>query len=97
MNVILQKIYKKCLADEEAKQHRALTTVLTIMRLSVLALFIVLPAAAYAAVCPQQHSTNSEDKCAERGEYCSGDIPCCGRLVCNWNGYGSVCLILDLL
>ncbi|KAF8468727.1 hypothetical protein DFH94DRAFT_685539 [Russula ochroleuca] len=38
--------YKKCHADEVGKQYRALTTVPTIMRLSVLALFIALPAAA---------------------------------------------------
>jgi hypothetical protein len=91
------KIYKKCSRDGEAKQHRALTAVLTIMRLSFLALFIALPAAAYAAVCPQQHPTIFEDECAERGDFCSYDIPCCGRLVCEWNGYGSVCLMLHLL
>ena len=63
------------------------------MRLSVLALFITLPAAAYAAVCSQPEALNVEGKCAERGAYCSSDIPCCGRLQCNWNGYGSVCIL----
>jgi hypothetical protein len=47
------KIYEKCSADEEAKQHRALTTVPTNMRL---ALFIALPAAAS----PRHLSTDSE-------------------------------------
>jgi hypothetical protein len=70
---------------------------LTTMRLSVLALFIALPAAAYAAVCPQQHPTIFEKECAERGDFCGSDIPCCGRLVCQWNGYGSVCRMLHLL
>src|ERR1019366_8762711 len=87
------KINKKCSADEEAKQHRALTTVSTIMRLTVLALFIALPAAAYAAVCPQQHSIDSEVACAERGDWCNDEVPCCGRLECIWNGFGGVCLL----
>jgi hypothetical protein len=41
-------------ADDVAKQHRVLTTVLTVVRLSVLALFIAYLAAAYAAVYPRQ-------------------------------------------
>ena len=95
-NVILGT-YKKCSADEEANQRRALTTVPTIMRLSLLAFFIALPAAAYAAACSQQNSINVETDCAERGDYCNDDIPCCGRLQCNWNGYGSVCITVHLL
>ena len=64
------------------------------MRLSVLALLIALPAAAYAAVCPQQHSM---DDCGERNDYCSDEIPCCGRLECRWNGFTNVRLMSHLL
>jgi hypothetical protein len=61
------------------------------MRFSVLTLLIVLPAAAYAAVCPQQLSMHSE--CGERGDFCDDEFPCCGRLICTWNGYSRVCAI----
>jgi hypothetical protein len=61
------------------------------MRFSVLTLLIVLPAAAYAAVCPQQLSIQPE--CGERADYCDEEFPCCGRLKCTWNGYGQVCAI----
>ena len=64
------------------------------MRLSVLALFIALPAAAYAAaVCPQ-HQQGSMDHfkvdCAERGQWCDDSITCCGRLQCLSNGFSRV-------
>jgi len=62
------------------------------MRLSVLAFVIALPAAAYAAVCTQQFTIDSGPQCAERGEWCNAEIPCCGRLECRWNGFSSVCL-----
>jgi hypothetical protein len=61
------------------------------MRFSVLTLLIVLPAAAYAAVCPQQLSIQSV--CGERGDLCDHRSPCCGRLRCNWNGFSYVCAI----
>jgi hypothetical protein len=97
--------YKKGSVDEESKQHRALTTVPTIMRLSVLALFIALPAAAYAAVCPQQHSMDFEDTCYQGGKMCFRDKPCCEPFQCHLNEappgfpfpkYG-VCLMAHLL
>ena len=63
---------------EEEKQHRALAIVPTIMRLSVLALFIALPAAAYAAVCTQQRPLDSEGDCIPNEDTCSPDgPPCC--------------------
>jgi hypothetical protein len=64
------------------------------MRLSALALLIALPAAAYAAACTKQLSIDSEGPlaCAERGEWCSSQIACCGRLECQWNGFSMVCL-----
>jgi hypothetical protein len=61
------------------------------MRFSVLTLLIVLPAAAYAAVCPQQLSTGSGMSCGERGDWCNDQMPCCGRLECMWNGFANVC------
>ena len=58
------------------------TTVLTIMRLTVFALFIALPAAAYAAVCPlQQLSMGHTDNCAKRGEDCHTNVCCSGICV----------------
>jgi hypothetical protein len=60
------------------------------MRLSVLALFIALPAAAYAAVCPQQGTDLKVQACGERGDWCNERIICCGRLECRWNGFASV-------
>ena len=70
------------------------------MRLSVLALFIALPAAAYAAVCPegpQQGSVDFHAACSERGQWCNSEIPCCGRLECVWNGFSRVCLTFALI
>ena len=62
------RTYKKCSTDE---QHSALTTVPTIMRLSILALFIALPAATYAAV------TTRDLVCSQFGEPCFDLTPCC--------------------
>ncbi|KAH9971693.1 hypothetical protein BGW80DRAFT_1319257 [Lactifluus volemus] len=45
------------------------------MRFSVFTLLIVLPAAAYAAVCPQQFSI--QPGCGERGDFCDNEFPCC--------------------
>ncbi len=56
------------------------------MRFSTLALLIALPAAAYAAVCPQQFSVEPEYDCAEKGESCYGRT-CCGDLQCVWVGW----------
>jgi hypothetical protein len=70
------------------------------MRLSILALFIALPAAAYAAVCPQGPQQGSNDvhaECAERGQWCNSEITCCGRLQCVWNGFASVYLTFTLI
>ncbi|KAI0249084.1 hypothetical protein BJV78DRAFT_1230243 [Lactifluus subvellereus] len=61
------------------------------MRFFVLTLLISLPAVAYAAVCPQQLSIDSEVACAERGHWCNDEIPCCGRLQCAFNGFSRVC------
>jgi hypothetical protein len=89
------KIYKKCSADKEAKQHRALTTVPTIMRLSILALFIALPAEAS----PRQPSTDSE-QCVAPGGPCV-NLPfispsnCCEGKTRDW--FIGVCLIAQLL
>jgi hypothetical protein len=63
----------------------------TIMRLTVLALFIALPAAAYGAVCPQQSSLEFE--CAPLGESCA-DVGCCNQLRCTYIPlFGMVCLV----
>ena len=75
---------------KETKQHRALTTVPTIMRLSIIAFFIALPAAAYAAAAP----------CAPLGGSCD-NTPCCYSNSCaavmlNGAEYG-VSLTADLL
>ncbi|KAF8460786.1 hypothetical protein DFH94DRAFT_775676 [Russula ochroleuca] len=67
------------------------------MHLSALTLFIALPAAAYAAVFPQGLQQRSMDFCAERGQWCNADIPCCGRLECMWNGFSRVCLAFALI
>ena len=50
------------------------------MRLSVLALFIALPTAAYAAVYPRQDmeaSTTDQQICGASGYYCSSYLACC--------------------
>jgi hypothetical protein len=51
------------------------------MRLSVLALFIALPAAAYAAVSPVQRSPDSDPGCARPFGLCINAV-CCGDLQC---------------
>ena len=66
--------YKKCQAGDTAEQHRALTTVSTIMRLSVLALFIALPAAAYAAVLSRE-----KHECTTGGNFCHSHLDCCSK------------------
>ena len=64
------------------------------MRLSVLTLFIALPAAAYAAVHPRQSNT-----CLSDGEYCKYDWECCRS--CRNIGAGlfatGVCLMVHFL
>ena len=64
------------------------------MRLSVLALFIALPAAAYAAV-PQQRSTDSEDPTSHRR--CRKDSDCPAGFFCESVEVAGVCLIAHLL
>ncbi len=61
------------------------------MRFSTLTLLIALPAAAYAAVCPQQFSVGHMDECAKTGDYCDSSLPCCGAGLCLWNGHSGVC------
>ena len=58
------------------------TTVPTTMRLSVLALFIALPAAVYAAVSPIQRSTDAEfpGDCSGFYGVCNSTVPCCAGL-----------------
>jgi hypothetical protein len=92
------KIYKKFSAGDEAKQHSCthITAVPITMRLSILALFIALPAVAYAAVSPRQPSTNSEAKCAENMDLCNEDVPCCDGF-CQKVDLISVCPIAHLL
>jgi hypothetical protein len=64
------------------------------MRFSTLALLIVLPATAYAAVCPQQHSVgNTYDYCVPEGEYCTDSDQCCWNMTCFWNGRSGVSYI----
>jgi len=66
------------------------------MRLTVLALFIALPAAAYGAVCPQleQSSLQFKGNCAEFGESCA-DHGCCDTLKCTYFSFlGMVCLMV---
>ena len=46
------------------------------MRLSILALFIALPAATYAAVTTRQLG------CVQQGDFCFGSTPCCADLTC---------------
>ncbi|KAH9971707.1 hypothetical protein BGW80DRAFT_1319395, partial [Lactifluus volemus] len=50
------------------------------MRFSVFTLLIVLPAAAYAVVCPQQFSIQSV--CGQVGDWCDNEFPCCLGLEC---------------
>ncbi|KAH9971697.1 hypothetical protein BGW80DRAFT_1319285, partial [Lactifluus volemus] len=50
------------------------------MRFSVFTLLIVLPAAAYAAVCPQQFSIQS--RCGGLFDFCDPEFPCCASLEC---------------
>ena len=66
------------------------------MRLTVLALFIALPAAAYGAVCPQSEQSSLEFKgsCAAFGESCA-DRGCCDSLKCTFFSHlGMVCLMV---
>ena len=80
-----------------AKRHRALPTVPTIMRLSVVALLIVLPAAAYAAVYPRQPSPYSGDKCGGVGSPCQKNQECCPGFACEQPldfKIGRVCFIV---
>ncbi|KAI9436658.1 hypothetical protein H4582DRAFT_1962372 [Lactarius indigo] len=55
------------------------STIKSTMRFSTLAIFIILPAAAYAAVCPQQFPVVNKYECAESGEPCDENINCCGE------------------
>ena len=64
------------------------------MRLSVLALFIALPAAAYAAVTPQGQQgqpaqtnpkTPTADNCIPESSLCGNGGTCCGSFVCTPN------------
>ncbi|KAH9971714.1 hypothetical protein BGW80DRAFT_1319548 [Lactifluus volemus] len=50
------------------------------MRFSALTLLIVLPAAAYAAVCPPQFSIQS--RCGDFGDFCYNERPCCPGWEC---------------
>lgn len=65
------------------------------MRLTVLALLIALPAAAYGAVCPQleQSSLEFKGECVQLGESCA-DRGCCDPLQCAYVYFlGIVCLV----
>jgi hypothetical protein len=63
------------------------------MRLTVLVLFIALPAAAYGAVCPQQSSLEFKGECAPFGNSCA-DRGCCDSLKCTYFSFlGMVCLM----
>ena len=63
------------------------------MRLTVLALFIALPAAAYAAVCPQQSSLEFAPNCSLLGQSCQ-NRGCCNSLRCKTIPiWGPVCLV----
>jgi hypothetical protein len=68
-----------------------ITTVSITMRLSILALFIALPAAAYAAVSPRQ-----DLECVGLGELCDEVHPCCDGF-CIRQDTVSVCPITHLL
>jgi len=68
----------------------------TVMRLTVLALFIALPAVAHGAVCPQlaQSSLEFKGNCVEFGESCA-DRGCCDSLKCTYFSFlGMVCLMI---
>jgi hypothetical protein len=85
------RIYKKCSADKEEKQYR---TVPPIMRLSILALFIALPAAAYAAVTPRKESLAIDIvRCPSDEQTCPDGNGCC-RIDCTT---GKVCIVTHLL
>ena len=47
------------------------------MRITILALFITLPAAAYGTVYPRQSSLEPKDECAETGQLCRENSDCC--------------------
>ena len=77
------------------------------MRLSVLALFIALPAAAYAAVTPQQGKPAASgdqkvpiDSCIPDFGPCGNGGTCCGSFVCTPNQAKPdtlVCFVAHLL
>ena len=80
------------------------------MRLSILALFIALPAAAYAAVLPgseggQKQGSQSKPKadCTPKFNPCDDVTPCCGDFICKVTSLDSagkpvkVCFIVHLL
>ncbi|KAH9985312.1 hypothetical protein BJV77DRAFT_119545 [Russula vinacea] len=54
----------------------------TIMRLSILALFVALPTVAYAVLSPQQRSAESGSNCVRILEPCINGAPCCGNSQC---------------
>ena len=63
MNIILQIPIRTALRPKgEVASCTKLTTVTTIMRLSILALFIALPAAAYASVLPRGRRPSNDSK-----------------------------------
>ena len=70
----------------------------SVMRLTVLALFITLPAATYAAVCAQQKPIGFEVDCSPSGSHCRPDDNlCCDGLPCFLiPGAGFVCHIAHL-
>jgi hypothetical protein len=64
------------------------------MRLSVLALFIALPAAAYAAVYSRQQSSGGDQNfCTEATFYCQSDSDCCSQDCSLPDGYVIVHLL----
>ncbi|KAF8468728.1 hypothetical protein DFH94DRAFT_279156 [Russula ochroleuca] len=81
------RTYKKFPTNEEAKQHSLTTSYHSpnnpiTMRLSVFALFIALPAAAYAAVSPVQRSPDSGSQCVTVAGACTANAACCAGLQC---------------
>jgi hypothetical protein len=70
------------------------------MRLSVVALLIALPAAAYAAVYPRQPSPYPGDTCGGVGSPCQKNQECCPGFACEQPldfKIGRVCFIVYLL
>ena len=86
---------KRSLADDDDTTRHIEwhfdTCVPTTMRLTVLALLIALPAAAYGAACPQQNPLEFEGNCAKLTESCA-DRGCCDSLKCKFVPlFGMVC------